>query len=102
MNEYVYSRNYETSNSSVGDDGYRLGDSDGTRIHEESIADDDQKRVKASSYIEYAPSLLQNVDESQYPIHIDFEIYDRWIESCGPLIGYGDYREYLPGWITYY
>lgn len=100
MNEYVYSRNYETSNSSVGDDGYRLGDSDGTRIHEESIADDDQKRVKASSYIEYAPSLLQNVDESQYSIHIDFELYDRL--SGGPRVEYCDSMHYLPEWITYY
>ena len=62
----------------------------------------DQKRVKASSYMEYAPSLLQFVDESQYSIHIDFEIYDRWIESCGPRLEYGDSMEYLPPWITYY
>ena len=62
----------------------------------------DQKRVKASSYMEYAPSLVQFVDESQYSIHIDFEIYDRWVGSCGPRLEYGDRREHLPSWITYY
>ena len=62
----------------------------------------DQKRVKARSYTEYAPSLTQ-FDESQHSIHIDFELYN--LESDGhssPRIEYSDLREGLPNWITYY
>lgn len=62
----------------------------------------DQKRVKARSYTEYAPSLMQ-FDESQHSIHIDFELYN--FESDGrssPRIEYSDLREGLPNWITYY
>ena len=63
----------------------------------------DQKRVEARSYIEYAPSLMQ-FDESQHSIHIDFELYN--FESDGhssPRIEYSDLEEHcLPCWITYY
>lgn len=58
----------------------------------------DQKRVKARSYTEYAPSLMQ-FDESQHSIHIDFELYN--LESDGhssPRIEYSDLREGLPNW----
>lgn len=62
---------------------------------------EDQGPVKAYSYIEYAPSLLQLIGDS-YSVHIDFELHDRVLDRVGPMIEAIDERQFLPTWITYY
>jgi hypothetical protein len=61
----------------------------------------DQGEVKASSYREYAPSLLQLVEDF-YSVHIDFETYSRISERNGPMIEAGDAHQPLAPWMTYY